>query len=594
MPLDGLSVRILALELKEICIDAKIQNIFMPTKDTIVFSVYREHQAHNLIFSMNPGNAGVYLSQEKLKNPKTPYGFLMFLRKHLGSGLILDVYTKGYERIIFFDVEQIDESGALTNKKIVVELTGRNCNFIVLNKEDKIMEALRHVDKDMSQVRNIMPAYPYYMPPAQDKIDIEDFNWDFMDRYKDFPLSSAFFKAIGGTASILGQELAYRAGVDEFTLVKNLKLEDKSSIERVIDSFVKDLRNKSYSPTGVFDKKRGSLKDYYIFNLSLFEDYKDIELKKYPSFLQVFSSYMEGKKQGGELVQAQNQVSKSLKNLLTRLERKIGIYEKDLLSLEKIEKYKLYGELLTANANIRIKRQDKIKVFDYYQNEEIEITLDPGKDMAGNAQSYYKNYKRGMATYNYAKKEIEKAKRELEYLLSVKSNLDLAQTKEDVDDIKNELLVQGYIKEKESKKKRDKKKEVVPSFRPYHYLSSQGFSIYVGRNNMENDSLTFEFAQANDIWFHIKGVHGAHVVVKNTNKDSYPPKETMTQAAILAAWYSQAREAGQVGVDYTYIKNVKKPKGAKPGFINYFNYSTAYVKGEKDELRDLELTDKKS
>lgn len=589
MPLDGIAVKCLANELNHICIGAKIQNIYMPKKDEVIIGIYANSMSYNISLYLEPSSPGIYLVKEKVNNPKTPYGFCMFLRKHICNGYITKVYTKSYERIIYFDIDHTDELEERINKTLIVELTGRNCNLIVVNSSNKIMDALRHIDESMSSVRRIMPAGEYMLPPVQDKLPIEQVKWEHITKYDDFPISEAVFKTVMGIAQIFAKEICFRSKVEDVKTVKNINKKEASAIMYNLNRISDNIHNLEYTPIAVYEKDKKVMKDYYCFELTLYKNIPGMTIRGYESFLDIFTEYVSSKSKRAELIAKTDSVKKTVSAFLAKAKKKLAIYNNSLSDTNKIKQYKLFGELLTANIPMLKQRSDSVELLDYYTNTNIKIPLDPSKDALKNAQIYYKKYKKGMAAYDYAVNAIKDMTKEAEYLKSVLTSLDLCETVLDVEDIKKELIQQGYIKEKQQSKKSWKKKDPeTVSFNPIQYQSEEGFLIYAGRNNTENDKLTFGFAEPFDIWMHVKNMHGSHVIIKNTAKsEHFVSDKTLTQAAIIAASHSEAKNSGQVAVDYTFVKNIKKPKGAKPGYVNYFNYYSAYVTADAEILKKL-------
>lgn len=589
MPLDGIAVKCLANELNGICQNGKIQNIYMPEKDEVILGIYANGTSYNVALFLQPSSPGIYFKKEKINNRKTPYGFCMFLRKHIGGGLISEVYAKDYERIIYFDINCTDEFSGNSVKTVIMELTGRNCNLIVVNSSYRILDALRHVDESMSSVRRVMPACEYVLPPVQDKIPIEYVQWEHLLKYADFPLSDAIFRTVLGMAQVFAKEICIRAGVDEAKTVKNISKEEVIQVMSVIKATAQDISANTYSPIAVYSNEKKTITDCYCFDLSVYKNISEFTVKKYPLYIDALSDHLNLKNKRAVFIQASDVVRKSVSAHLAKAEKKLLIYNNNLSDREKIDKYKLYGELLTANIHAIKQKTDYVELLDYYTDRIVKIPLDKSEDALKNAQSYYKKYKKGIAAYNYAVNAVKGIKKEIEYLKSVLASLELCENLSDIEDIKKELVLEGYMKEKlKIKKGRKASQPEAVSFNPVKYRSKEGYEIYAGRNNTENDKLTFDYAQNFDIWLHVKNLHGSHVIIKNPAKcEEFVPDKTLTEAAVIAAYHSEARTSGQVAVDYTFIKNVKKPKGAKPGYVNYYNYYSAYVKADEMVAKKL-------
>jgi predicted ribosome quality control (RQC) complex YloA/Tae2 family protein len=357
----------------------------------------------------------------------------------------------------------------------------------------------------------------------------------------------------------------------------------------VIKATAQDISANTYSPIVVYSNEKKTITDCYCFDLSVYKNISEFTVKKYPLYIDALSDHLNLKNKRAVFIQASDVVRKSVSAHLAKAEKKLLIYNNNLSDREKIDKYKLYGELLTANIHAIKQKTDYVELLDYYTDKIVKIPLDQSEDALKNAQSYYKKYKKGIAAYNYAVNAVKGIKKEIEYLKSVLASLELCENLSDIEDIKKELVLEGYMKEKlKIKKGRKVSQPEAVSFNPVKYRSKEGYEIYVGRNNTENDKLTFDYAQNFDIWLHVKNLHGSHVIIKNPAKcEEFVADKTLTEAAVIAAYHSEARTSGQVAVDYTFIKNVKKPKGAKPGYVNYYNYYSAYVKADEMVAKKL-------
>lgn len=583
MPLDGLAVRCLAEELDSLYTFARIQNINMPAKNEVIMNLYMDNASVTLTVSCDPGCPGIYIQNEKRENPKTPYNFCMFLRKHIGGGKIVKIYAKDYERIIYFDITHTDELLDISSVTLICELTGRNCNMILVNKDNRIIEALRHVDEEMSSVRRIMPAEQYVMPPTQDKIPIDEITFRDLIKFSDSDISHALLDTIKGCAPLFAREICERASVEEDKTVRDLDANETTRLFDSMEKISKDIESRKYKPIAIYEKGRKNMKDFYCFDLSVYRNSASMIIKEYDTFLRVYTDYVTKKNDLGRLTQSIDSVKKIVNTILAKLVKKICIYRSDIDDLDKVKKYQLYGELLTANMHVIKDRRTSVTVVNYYTNGSVDIPLDASKDIQRNAQIFYKKYKKGMATYEYASKKIIEARVEEKYLMSVVQLLNACESIEDTKDINKELIQQGYIKEKVIKKGGKLITQNTPiGFSPVKYISSEGYEIYAGRNNTENDRLTFG-SSPNDVWMHIKDMHGSHVIIRNPSMaEEFVPDRTLTEGAVIAAYHSEARKSGQTAVDYTFVKNVKKPKGAKPGMVNYFKYYSAYVKCDED------------
>jgi predicted ribosome quality control (RQC) complex YloA/Tae2 family protein len=579
MPFDGITVSAIAAELKNTITESRIDKIHMPEKDEVIILMRNYKGNHRLKISMNPSYPGIYLTKTIKKNPPSPPNFCMFLRKHIGGGIIRDVISYDYERYIGISVESRNDLGDMQHKTLMVELTGRNCNLVLLNAAGKILDALKHVDADMSSVREVMPARNYVFIPPQDKISPSSVSYSDVLGLLDMPLEKALLTTIKGFSPVLCREICHRAGLDSKRSVNSLNKSETNAFSTTLDDILFIIRSESYYPCVVMNDI-GLPIDFHCIPL---EQYPDI--KKFKFLSDAVDFFISNKGEKARLNLKKSDLTKALSRNISRCRKKISLHAATIDSADSIENFQLKGELITANMHLIKPNMDNASLLNYYTGETLDIKLDPNKDAAQNAQRYFKKYKKAKSAVENSKKQMEQAKNELEYLESVEHNLASARTPGDVEEIRRELAAQGYVKKKHP---RYKKREPEQKFRPYRYVSSEGYEIFAGRNNVENDYLTFKFANSRDLWLHAKGIPGSHVIIRKKDKhEELFPDKTISEAAVIAAYHSKARNSGQVAIDYSEAKNIKKTGNSKPGMVNYFKYYSAYATADEDLVQNL-------
>lgn len=577
MAFDTICVKKITDELSGTIIGGRIDKVHQPEKDELMISVRTVGGAYKLTISASANNARVHFSDFSKENPKTPPMFCMLLRKHLSSGKIVKISQPGYERIIEIDVESYNDLGDLTTKHLICEIMGRNSNIILCDENYRIIDSARHIDFTVSSVRQILPGIQYVSPPAQAKIpfldseQVKDCRLDFSNPAA--ACDKAIMSVISGISPAFAREIVHSAIGTTALVCGELTDLQKNKIR---DKLLEYAKRPEFSPCIIFDPN-GKPLDFSATAITHFGG--DYRVEYYASMSEVVSTFYLERDKKERMHQKSADLLKLLNNNLERLTKKLVIQEKTLKDAESKERYKIFGDLLTANLYMIPKGAESVTVNNYYEPDcpEVEIQLSPLLSPAKNAQRYYKLFTK----LKNAEVEMEKQRKttlsEIEYLESTLCALENAETEADLNSIRQELSEEGYIKRTKTGRKEAKKES-----KPMHFISSDGFDIYVGKNNTQNDYLTLKFANSQDLWFHTKQIHGSHTVIK-LGLDKDVPKTTILEAAKLAAYYSKARESSQVPVDYTQIKNVKKPSGAKPGMVIYDNYNTVYVTPENME-----------
>lgn len=495
----------------------------------------------------------------------TAPNFCMMLRKHVANGRITSITQPDMERILVFEIEHLDDLGDLRHKKLIIELMGKHSNIIFCNSDGKIIDSIKHISSMMSSLREVLPGRDYCIPATQDDRlnPLEVTEEAFMDMVMKKPTSitKALYSSFTGLSPLLASEICHRSSIDGDMPVDSLDDDGKKHLFNNLTWIAEDVKSHTYKPNIIFKGKEPI--DFSCIELTQFSDY---DAKNFDSISQVLEEYYASKNVYTRIRQKSVDLRKIVSTALDRNRKKYQLQEKQLKDTEKRDKYKVCGELIHTYGYGLEEGAKKLEALNYYTNEMITIPLDSQLDAKGNAQKYFDRYNKLKRTYEALTKLTEETKTEIEHLESISTALDIALTEDDLVQIKEELIEFGYIK----RKKTDKKAKIKS--KPFHYRSSDGYDIYVGKNNYQNDELTFKFATGNDWWFHAKGAPGSHVIVKAGQ--GLPPDRTFEEAARLAAWYSSHRGADKVEVDYVEKKQVKKVNGGKPGFVIYHtNYS---------------------
>lgn len=584
MAFDGVTIANVVSELRRELIGGRLNKIAQPEEDELLLTVKTPAGQRRLFLSANASLPLLYLTETNKPSPMTAPVFCMLLRKHLQNGRITDITQPGLERIVNIRIEHLDEMGDLRHKTLVIEIMGKHSNIIFCNDDNTIIDSIKRISAAVSSVREVLPGKPYFIPATQEKLDPLSTDFTAFKQVlsaKPQPVFKALYGSYTGFSPILAQELCFEAGVDGERPTAAL---DEAGYESLYASFsgcIAAIKEERFCPT--IGYQYGSPVEFSALPLTMYGEKMDNaaarsaeDRKKLPHYQVSFpsmSTLLERYYAEKNTLTRIRQKSADLRRVVqTALERNVKKYDLQLRQMKDTEKrdtYRIYGELLNTYGYSAAPGDKSIRVLNYYTNEEIEIPLDPTKTATENAKRYFEKYNKYKRTFEALSELTEEVKAEIEHLESILASLDIALHEEDLVEIKEELIAGGYIRRKSGSKK------VKVTSKPFHYLSSDGFHIYVGKNNFQNDELTFKFATGNDWWFHAKKMPGSHVVVKMGNATELPDR-TFEEAARLAAYYSKGREQEKVEIDYIQKKHVKKPAGAKPGFVVYYtNYSMA-------------------
>lgn len=571
MALDGLVISNVVYELKDKLVDGRITKISQPEKDELVLTIKNNQDNYKLFLSANASLPLVYLTQENKQNPMTAPGFCMLLRKHLNSARILDITQPGLERILKIKIEHLNEMGDICIKYLILEVMGKHSNIIFIDEEDTIVDSIKHISHLVSSVREVLPGRKYLLPPAGDKLNpltltYEEFKEVVLN--KPLPVGKAIYTSLTGFSPLMANEVCVRASLDAENSTSALSEVEGLHLYKNLDCLIQDVKEHNYLPNIVLEDEVP--KEFSCFSLSC---YSMLTRKEYDSISAVLESFYAVKNTVNRIRQKSVDLRKIVSNAIERNSKKLDLQIKQLKDTEKRDKYKVYGELINTYGYNLEPGAKSLTALNYYTNEDITIPLDPTLTPIENAKVYFEKYNKLKRTYEALTNLIEETKMELVHLDSIRTALDIAVAEEDLAELKEELMEYGYMRRKFSSGKLGTKikKQKITS-KPFHYISSDGYHIYVGKNNFQNDELTFKFATGNDWWFHAKKIPGSHVIVQ-TGGDELPDR-TFEEAARLAAYYSKGREWDKVEIDYTEKKNIKKPAGGKPGFVVYYtNYS---------------------
>ncbi len=586
MPLDASAVRCAAYEIDKILQGGRIEKIYQPERDEIILAVKTPSGNYRLVISANSANPRLYITATVKENPQEPPMFCMLMRKHISSGRIVSVKSVDFERITDITIEARNEMGDIVKKHLMCEIMGKNSNIILVNEEGKIIDSIKHVDLTVSRVRNVFPGLTYNFPPdSERKNPLGMTKEDFYKILKDCPEGRSIDKAltahISGISPLMAREAAHRALGRCDSLLGEMSDNDKEKCAQELAKMFEKIRNYEFEVCLLYKKGDAKPFDFAVYSISQYKDEAVCErVDGVCSALEIFYS----KRDAAERMRSRSYaLTKTVSVQLERIRKKITLLYTTLSECEKKEEYRIAGDIITANLYMMEKGDKSLKAINYYDEEqkEITITLDETKNPSQNAQLYYKKYRKAKVAEVEAAKQIEKAESEAEYLESVLVHIDMAQTPSALDEIKEELVEAGVIKSTFAKKKGAKKVKMSP---PEEYLYMD-YTIYSGRNNVQNDYLTLKMGRANDLWFHTKNIPGCHVLIKHKGEEI--PKKVIEAAAIIAATNSKGKASGKVEVDYCPVSHVKKPNGAKAGMVIYEGYSTAVVSPDEDFCEEI-------
>lgn len=580
MALDAAMLEYTARTLKGTLVGARVEKISMPSRDEALFSLRTETGARKLFISARSGGSRIHLTSESFENPAVPPGFCMLLRKYLSTGRITDLRTVDGERIIFLDFDALNEMGDRIKLTLSVEIMGRYSNMVLVNAEGRVIDALKRIDAEQSDKRQLIPGVNFTMPPAQGKLlfltaEIGELINKICEKKK--PLSAAILDTVAGIGPVVCREIAHRTAAND-PEADTLNEKQRSALKRFIEETRAAARGEGSALSIVYDSKKP-----VEFSFIKLKQYGGMETREFLDVNELFDSYYLEKDRAERMKARSSDLLRQVNSLYERAVRKQAARQEELSNTERADEKKLFGELINANLYAIVKGDKSAELLNYYTGETISVPLDVTKSPVQNAQKYYKEYRKLTTAAKMLATLIEEGKNEIEYLSSVRYEITEAKTEEDFLLIRKELKESGYLrgfKYKEQKRPR-KMSEFI------EYKTSDGLRVLVGRNNAANEKLTLKTAEKGDIWFHVKYASGSHTVLLSNGAE--PSGESYTEAAMIAAYHSSERLSENIAVDYTRIKNVKKAVGQKTGMVYYESYNTAYVTPEERKIEELRV-----
>lgn len=564
MALDGITIANIVKEMRDALLGGRIAKIAQPEADELLLTVKAPSGQRRLYISASASLPLVYLTDENKPSPFTAPNFCMLLRKHIANGRIVSITQPSLERIIVLGIEHLDELGDLCRKKLVIEIMGKHSNVIFCNEDDRIIDSIKHVPAQMSSVREVLPGRTYFIPDTMHKADpltISESDFAALLRQKPSALSKALYTSLTGISPVVAEEICFLAGLDSALPPSELSDDLMTHLYRQFSLFLDQVREEDFHPAIYY--RNNEPQEFASVPLTHLEG---CARQEFDTISQVLSSYYAVKNRITRIRQKSADLRHIVQTALERNRKKYDLQARQLKDTDKRETYKVYGELLQTYGYQAEPEAKELEALNYYTNEMIRIPLDPTKTPLENAKRYFEKYNKMKRTYEALSHLIVETRDEISYLESVSNALDIARTEDDLAQVKEELTQSGYVRRKFTKKKEKFKST------PLHYISSDGYDMYVGKNNFQNEELTFSFASGNDWWFHAKKVPGSHVIVKSRGEEM--PDRVFEEAGKLAAFYSKNNGSEKVEVDYVEKKHVKKVKGQKPGFVIYHtNYS---------------------
>ncbi|MBS3680109.1 NFACT family protein [Ornithinibacillus massiliensis] len=565
MPFDGIVTRAVTKELSDTLVPGKITKIYQPTDTEIIMTIRSQGKNHVLLLSIHPTYSRVHLTKDSFHNPADAPMFCMVLRKHLSGAILEAIEQDGMERIVTFSIKTRNEIGDISYKKLVIELMGKHSNLMLVdNEKGHIIDSLKHITMAQNRYRTVLPGSVYVLPPQQDKLNPLEVDGETFIRKLDFnagKLDSQIVRLFVGFSPFIAKELLNRAslGTNEKFMEEFLKLQEQIADNR-------------YQPV-IY---RGSKEEFHVIEMNDFQGDKEY----FSTTNQMLDTFYSGKAERDRVKQQAKDLYRFIQNERDKNERKLKKHARTLKKAESADKYQKLGELLTANMHVVKQGDTSVTVIDYYDPEQAEVTIDlnPNKTPSENAQGYFKTYQKLKTSKVKVEEEMVKTKEEISYFDQLLQQIDVAGV-EDIEEIREELREEGYLKKQKIGKR--KNKQTTP--KPEEYIASDGTTILVGKNNKQNEYLTMKLAHRDEIWLHTKDIPGSHVVIRAKE----PSDETITEAAQLAAYYSKSQNSSSVPVDFTKVRHVKKPNGSKPGFVIYDNQRTIYVTPDKSVVDKL-------
>ncbi len=568
MAFDGITVAAVVKELNQELSGGRIYKIAQPEADELLLTIKNHSGQHKLMLSADASLPLIYLTQISKPSPMTAPAFCMLLRKHLQNARIAGFEQPGMERVVRMKLEHLDEMGDLKQKDLIIEIMGKHSNIILTDEDNRIVDSIKHISGMVSSVREVLPGKDYFIPKTQEKID------PLMESENGFltigtggiynrPVFKALYGCYTGFSPAVAAAICERAGVNPEQDIASLEETDREALWRIFSQLTDRIRRGEFTPCIYYEN--GAPAEFAAIDLFSYG-----EKKSYESISYLLQEYYAEKNKITRIRQRSGDLRRVVQTAIERTAKKYDLQDKQLRDTKKRETYRIYGELLNTYGYSVEPGAKELEALNYYTDEMVRIPLDPTKSATENAKKYFEKYNKQKRTFEALSTLIRETKEELEHLEGIGMALELARSEADLLQIREEMVDCGYIRRK------GKEKRAKVSGKPLHFISSEGFHIYVGKNNYQNEELTFQIANGGDWWFHAKHAPGSHVIVRTEGKEL--PDIVYEEAASLAAYYSKVREQDKAEVDYTQRKNVKKPANGNPGMVIYHtNYSMVAV-----------------
>lgn len=581
MAFDGITIACLVEECSRVLRDARISKIAQPESDELLFTLKGPDGQHRLLMSASASLPFLSLTEKNKPSPLQAPTFCMVLRKHIAGGRICSITQPGLERILRFEIEHRNEMGDLCRKFLIVELMGKHSNIIFCDDNNRIIDSIKHISAAMSSVREVLPGKDYFIPGTQEDktnpLEITDAaQAAAILASRPATIAKAIYGSFSGISPVIANEIAYRSGLDADTPIASLPEEARLHLGNQFVLFMDCVRQGEFSP--VIVRRDEEPVEFAAEDLTM---YADCESEHYASISRMIEDFYAQKEVYSRIRQKSSELRRIVNTAYERSVRKYQLQRKQLKDTDKRDKYKLYGELLNVYGYDVPEGAGYLDAPNYYDdNRLIRIPLDQTKSARENSQKYFDRYNKLKRTCEALTEQIAQTKAGIDHLESIQTALDMALCPEDLVQIREELVETGYIRKNSGRKKQQVKS------RPYHYLSTDGYDIYVGRNNYQNEELTLKLATGNDWWFHAKGIPGSHVIVKSRGEEL--PDRVFEEAGKLAGYYSKGRDSEKIEIDYLQKKNIKKPNGSAPGFVVYYTNYSLTIHPDISELQLIE------
>ena len=576
MALDGIYLHLLGEELKEVLIGSKVDKIHQTQKVELVLTMRTRNGAYRLLLSASGNAPRLHLTTHSIENPPKPPMLCMLMRKHLGGATLLDIQQVGLDRILKLVFSCVNELGDRVIRTLVIEIMAQYSNIILLDENDVIIDSVKRVDSSKSSVREVLPGLRYELPPAQNKLNVTENTADEIITaitLKNTKLSNAILGTMEGMSPVLCREIAFRTAGAE-AVASELSDNQKIKLAFEFEMLKNTVLHRTVSPNAVADTD-GKLLDFSFVPITQYGS--AAQYLSYESLSEALECFYFERERLARTKSKAEDLFKTINNLIERLAKKISNQMSELEECKGREEKKIYAELINANLYRLGKGSSFYELENYYDDyKTVKIPVKPELTPTENAQKYYKEYRKLRTAEEMLTKLIEQGREELEYLKTVLDELSRAETEREISEIRQELSDGGFVKHKNQGKV--KKNQPMP---PLEFDAPDGFKVYVGRNNIQNDKLSLKTAMKSDLWFHIQKAPGSHVILSLDGRE--PTEKAMEFAAKVAAYYSSGREAGAVEVDYTQVRNLKKPVGSKPGYVIYHIYNSVLAKPENPE-----------